>query len=646
MTNQKVPDDSLCQVAILAGGMGTRLRERTGDLIPKPMVPVLSRPLLEHQIQLCREHGFGRIALLVHYQHEAISRHFGDGSAFGVELKYLVEEIPRGTAGALRDALPELAQVFLVLYGDTYLDVDLNGLWQAHVASAASGTLFLHPNDHPQDSDLVEVDAHGWIRAIHPYPHPEGHALKNLVNAGLYVLSKEGLESVLPASGKADLAKHAFPAMIQAGLPLASYVSPEFIKDLGTPDRLDKVIQAITSGVVEARSGRSLRRSVFLDRDGTLNREVNHLRHPDQVQLFPDTARAIHRLNQSGRLAVVVTNQPVIARGDLTFKGLDVIHARLDALLGVGHAYLDAVYFCPHHPDRGFEGEVGELKLDCSCRKPRTGMIDKACDDLSISRKDSWIIGDSTSDMEAGRRAGLRTMLVRTGYAGRDGKFPVLPNYVVPDLGSAIQWILEDHQTLQTLLLPFVATHLDARLILMGGLARSGKSSAAQVMKELFEGAGRQTHVFSLDSWLLPPTDRQEGEGVLARYDLRSAIKQMESLSDRSIRHSIRIPSYDPVTRSASISTPLRSIGPEDLIILEGVPALASPGLLEMADARVYLECPEEARLDRIQRDYCWRGLREDQIEGLIHSRAMDETRLIERSRANADTSFLLQAHT
>jgi histidinol-phosphate phosphatase family protein len=609
------------------------------------MIPVLGKPLLEHQIALCRNQGFEHIALLVHYQHTAISNYFGDGSAFGVELEYLVEEAPRGTAGALRDALPRLAPEFLVLYGDTYLDVDLRALWKAHQASGASGTLFLHPNDHPQDSDLVEVDPAGHILAIHPYPHPEGHALKNLVNAGLYALSKEGLEAVLPASGKADLAKHTFPAMIQAGLSLVSYVSPEFIKDLGTPDRLDHVIRAITTGVAEARSGRSLRRAVFLDRDGTLNHEVDHLRRPDQLELFLDAAPSVQRINESGQLAVAVTNQPVVARGEVTLQGLDAIHARLEALLGAGHAYLDALYACPHHPHRGYEGEVVDLKIDCACRKPRTGLIDRACQDLFISREGSWIVGDSTSDMETGRRAGLRTMLVRTGYSGRDGKYQALPDYVAPDLASAIQWILEGHASVRTHLFPFAARHLQARTILIGGLSRSGKSSAAQVLKELFKAGGRQAHIIPLDSWLLPPEARLEGAGVISRYDIPEVLRCMRELADRSTRHLIRIPSYDPVARTATIETPIRSIGPEDLIILEGVPALAIPDLVSMADARVYLECPEPVRLSRLQRDYQWRGLSEDQVEALKRSRALDEDRFVAESRDNADASFLFEAH-
>ena len=160
-----------CDVAILAGGQGTRLRERAGDL-PKPMVPLVGRPILDHQLDLCRVHGFRRILLLVHYNHEAIRAHVGDGSRYGLSVEYAVESTPRGTAGALGDALPRLADTFLVLYADTYLDVDLGRIREAHAQRRADATLFVHPNDHPQDSDLVEVDEEGFVAALHPSRRP------------------------------------------------------------------------------------------------------------------------------------------------------------------------------------------------------------------------------------------------------------------------------------------------------------------------------------------------------------------------------------------------------------------------------------------------------------------------------------------
>jgi histidinol-phosphate phosphatase family protein len=626
------------QVAILAGGMGTRLRERCGDL-PKPMVPVLGKPVLHHQIELCRKHGFTHIALLVQHRHEKISQYFGDGSAFGVTLSYAIEDEPRGTAGALRDALPMLDDRFLLLYGDTFMDVDLRKLWNAHGASGAVGTLFLHPNDHPQDSDLVDIDAHGAVRSILPYPHPEGLEVRNLVNAALYVLDRTGLEEVTPAEGKADIAKHMFPRMLELGQRLHGYVSPEYIKDMGTPERLDKVERDYIAGLPERLSGRQLRSAVFLDRDGTINREVTHLKLPDQLELLPASASAIRRLNRSGTLAVVITNQPVVARGEVSIEGLYCIHARLESLLGAGGAFLDGLYFCPHHPDKGFPGEVAELKGTCSCRKPETGLIDQACGELGISRQNSWMVGDTTADVEAGRRAGLRTVLLRSGHAGADAKHVVRPDYTAPDLADAVEWILDGHAKLTRRLAPIaIEVSRGRRLVLIGGLARAGKSYAAQVLKELLHALGCQAHVVSLDGWLKPQSGRAEGKGVRERFDLAAAAATISSTASSDTRTVLSEPLYDRFARNAGTQCFEHSVGPDDVLIVEGVPALLMDELLSLPGAiKVYVDVEPDTRNVRLKQDYAWRGTQAAQQAATLAARELDETPIVEQSRSVAD---------
>ena len=214
---------------------------------------------------------------------------------------------------------------------------------------------------------------------------------------------------------------------------------------MGTPDRLLRVEADIRNGVPERLSGRSGRRAVFLDRDGTVNKEVGLIRHPENICLIPGTAEAIKRLNQSGWLTIVVTNQPVIARGEISRLQLDSIHARLDYKLGLEGAYLDDVRYCPHHPDSGYPGEVSELKIKCRCRKPEPGLLLDAIHDFSIDPSKSWMVGDSTTDIEAGRRAGIKTALVRTGWSGADAKHFVQPELVATDVADAIDRILVEN---------------------------------------------------------------------------------------------------------------------------------------------------------------------------------------------------------
>ncbi len=433
------------QLVILAGGGGTRLKSVSGDL-PKPLVPVLGAPLLGRQIRQAAQSGcVDEILVLTGHGADQIDTYVR-GQDFGLPVRCLAEPSARGTAGAVFDAMPQLRPQFFVMYADTVHDVDLARFLAFHNAQNADASLFLHPNDHPFDSDLVETDEEGQILAFHPYPHPAATPLPNLVNAALYVLRRDGLLGLTGLPEKPDFGKHVFPAMLRAGRNLAGYRSPEYIKDAGTPQRLAKVTADLQSGLVASRSFRTPSAAVFMDRDGVLNASNGHINRPEKLELLPQTALAVARLNHSPFRTVVVTNQPVIARGEASFEMLRHIHAKLDTELGAGGAYLDALYFCPHHPDSGFPGEVKELKIACNCRKPATGMVEAAARDMDIALGRSWMIGDTTSDIEMARRAGMRSILVRTGEGGRDGKFSAAPDFTAADLAEAVDIIFRQEQ--------------------------------------------------------------------------------------------------------------------------------------------------------------------------------------------------------
>ena len=264
------------QLIILAGGAGTRLRARLGDL-PKPMIPIAGKPLLEHQVELAKKYGFTDLIFFVHFRADLIEKHFGDGKKFGVQIRYVLEKEPLGTAGAVLAGFEKLAERFVVLYGDTMVNVDLQRIWNTHEKAKAAATLLLHPNDHPFDSDLVEIDSNSFVTAFHNRPHAGNVWRQNLVNAGLYVLEKNSLEPFRPSTLNSqlstilDFGKDIFPAMVRAGKKLFGYNSPEFIKDIGTPERYDKISAQFAAGIVQRSSLATPQRAVFLDRDGTLN---------------------------------------------------------------------------------------------------------------------------------------------------------------------------------------------------------------------------------------------------------------------------------------------------------------------------------------------------------------------------------------
>ena len=429
------------QVVIVAGGLGKRLRARLGDL-PKPMIPIAGKPLLEHQVELAARHGFKRVVIFACYRADAIEAHFGDGRRLGVQMSYIVESQPLGTAGAVLAGYETLADNFLVMYGDTMVNVDLERLWRRHESSGAAATLLLHPNDHPLDSDLVETGEGDWIAAFHNRPHPTDRWFQNLVNAGLYAVRKSALQPWIGPSAAMDFATDLFPAMLRRGMKLLAYNSPEYIKDIGTPERYDRICAELAAGVVQRSALDTPQPSVFLDRDGTLVKEVDGLTSPDQLELLPGAAEAIRQFNHRGIRTVVITNQPVVAKGFCTEADVALVHRKLETLLGREHAFLDRIYYCPHHPQKGFAGERPELKMECECRKPRPGMVFQAFKELNLDPRSAWLIGDSTTDLETARNAGVKSVLVRTGYAGADGKYPARADFTADNVLDAAGLIL------------------------------------------------------------------------------------------------------------------------------------------------------------------------------------------------------------
>ena len=397
------------KTVIMAGGKGTRISSIASD-IPKPMIRISGKPVLQLEIESLKRQGFTDFIITISHLGHVITDYFGDGSKFGVNIEYFNEEKPLGNAGALYEVKDKLTEDFLLINGDVLFEFDAKRFVKYHKETGGLVTLFTHPNSHPYDSGLILADrdhrVYQWLNKEEERPL----YYKNRVNAGIHILSPEVLKE-RPDKEKIDLDRDVLKPLCEKGCMYA-YDSTEYVKDMGTPERYAQVCEDLLSGKVVRRSLSNKQKAIFLDRDGTINTYVGFLRDIDQFELTDTAAEAIRMINSSEYLAIVVTNQPVIARGEVSFMQLDEIHKKMETLLGKQGAYIDALYFCPHHPDSGFEGEVKELKFDCDCRKPKPGMLLRAAEDFNVDLSLSFMIGDSDSDMTAGSAAGCKCIRI------------------------------------------------------------------------------------------------------------------------------------------------------------------------------------------------------------------------------------------
>ena len=424
------------KVIIMAGGMGTRIQSVRAD-VPKPMIEICGKPILQYQIENLKACGLTDITIGVGHLGHIIKEYFGDGSKFGVNISYFTEDRPLGTAGALFKMLDGKAcdeihtktvidDDFLLLCGDVIFDIDFNRFIAFHKEHKAWASLMAHPNGHPYDSSILvtevlpPTEAGGLPVNTHrvtKWMAKEDERLyyKNLVNAGLQIISpellRETMKNFVPrhpeTPDKIDLDRDVLKPNIKSG-KIFAYETSEYIKDMGTPDRYYETESDIKSGKVHARNLSQKQKAIFLDRDGTINKSNGFITKPEQFELIPGVAEAIKKINKSGYLAIVITNQPVIARGDCTFEELAEIHAKMETELGKEGAFIDGLYFCPHHTDKGFPGERPDYKCDCNCRKPKAGLFETAARDFNIDLRQSVMIGDSDNDVGAGKNAGCK----------------------------------------------------------------------------------------------------------------------------------------------------------------------------------------------------------------------------------------------
>lgn len=430
------------KAVIMAGGKGTRMQSVSTE-IPKAMLEVGGLPTIYHQIECLKKNNIRDIIVVIGHLGEKIKEYLNDGSKFGVNITYFEESLdnPLGTAGSLYYLKDSLKEDFIYLYGDIVLDVNFKRMVKFHYDNHSDATLLTHPNSHPFDSDLVKTNQENKILMFDYKTNIRNYYYKNLVNAGIFIFSPKIFEYIKEPK-KIGIEKDVIAKIIEDKLNVYSYKTSEYVKDMGTPLRFEQVNRDYQNNLLSKRNLGNKQKCIFLDRDGTINKYVGLLKNESQFELIEMTSEAIKMINSSEYLCIVVTNQPVLARGECSFEEIERIHQKMETLLGNDHAYIDQIYYCPHHPDKGYDGEVKALKIDCNCRKPKTGMIDAAVKDYNIDPSLSFIIGDTSNDIMLGKNSGMKTIQVLSGHHENTPKYDVKPDYVLKDLYESTQKIL------------------------------------------------------------------------------------------------------------------------------------------------------------------------------------------------------------
>jgi len=615
------------KAAIIAGGQGTRIRAISGDAIPKALVPVAGEPIVFRQFELLQRHGVQEIAMMAGYLSDVLLDAVRPKMReLGLTLHPFVEPEALGTAGALGMAREYLADGdFLVLYGDIAIEMDLNALAQFHVRNRAILTVVAHPNDHPHESDLLVADSGGLVsEVLYRGTRTPGY-YRNLVPSAVYCCSPRVFEHIAPDK-KQDFIKDLIPCLLARGESVYAYNTTEYLRDMGTVARYELVEHDIETGLMSKMNRNQKRPTIFLDRDGVLNeeRDWKGVTEADELTVLPGAAEAVKLINDAAWLAVVVTNQPQIAKGFTTEAELDRIFAKLETELGFGGAKLDRVYYCPHHPEQGFEGEIPELKIACDCRKPRPGMILRATEELPVDMHQAYLVGDRKADIALAREVGIGAFGVRTGYGCQDCSAEFEPELMFHDVLEAASFAVHGIPAARELALDINETirQSEAPLrIAIGGRTLAGKTCFAFDLCRRLKAHGHDAVRLSIGA----PLGESGSEVIVTssrgpRMPFRSVSDFLDLIAYESA------PSYQDLLGGR----------PAVVIVIDGgLPAVRDASA--NVDRRVYLDIAPEI-LDSRRRALCaWRGLEAEATTDYLTRVQQEESELAAAQRQAAD---------
>ena len=399
------------QVVVVLGGQGSRLGPLT-DTVPKAMVDVNGKPFFQYMLEMLKKFGFRKFLFCIGRHGQVISRYFGSGSKFDCQIEYSNDgQELLGTAGALRNAVDMLEDDFLLLYGDSFMDIDYNELisrykWSKENDSKKAIMTILRNSNRYDKSNVLFGDG----RILRYDKNNPADDMQH-IDYGVSILSKELIRQI-PKGRHIDLAD-IYTKAVDDGVLAGCSVWKRFY-EIGTAESLNEF-----RGFMQSRQRKQ--KAIILDRDGTLNEivfnqsteQLDSPLRPAQFRLITNVAKALNILKSLGYLLIVVTNQPAAAKGKTTLKDLYDVNSWMYELLESRCIVLDDIFMCPHHPlgDRGLCSEQF-LICNCPCRKPGSLMIKQAIEKYNIDVPKSFMIGDSVFDVQAGQQEQLKTVFL------------------------------------------------------------------------------------------------------------------------------------------------------------------------------------------------------------------------------------------
>ena len=395
---------------IISGGKGSRFR--TIQSLPKILTKFNKKTIFDIIKDNLQKYRLNKIHLLCGKNKEKIIKSIKKKK----NLFFYDEEKLLGTAGCLKKLdSNNLSEDIIIIFGDLLFEIDFLKFFQFHKKKNSDITIFSHPSDHIYDSDMLKVDKNNKVKNIFYKPHKKKIISNNLTIAGLFIIKKKLLKEI-PKNKKVDFSKYLLKKLLKKNFFIASYNSREYCKDFGTPDRYKIVKKDYKNKIHLLRSYEKKLPAIFLDRDGVINKDMGPNQYSNPFNFLNDAIKSLIKLRKSKYLIFLITNQPSVAKGFITHQQLKKSLLKYEIFLSSKGFYFDKIYFCPHHPHKGFKGENIKFKINCICRKPKPGLLYLANREFNLDLKKSFFIGDSSNDYFAALKAKVKPIIINKNF--------------------------------------------------------------------------------------------------------------------------------------------------------------------------------------------------------------------------------------